>query len=113
MPPSTARAVPVVAPDSGAGQVGDGGRDLVGGDQAAGGLAGLQGGAFGGGVGGGVEQAADPGGVGGAGVDAVDADALADVVGGHGEGQGEHGALAGASTAPAAAGRRWRRSSRC
>src|SRR5690606_19443362 len=76
-------------------QVGDGGGDLLGGDQSAHGLAGLQRGPLRLGVVGGVEEPAHPGGVGGAGVDAGDADALGEVVGGHGEGEGVHRALAG------------------
>ena len=75
-------------------QVDDGGGHLVGGDQPSQRLAGVERGALGGRVVGLVEQPADPRGVRGAGVDAVDADALADVVGGHREGEGEHGALA-------------------
>src|SRR4029453_12331565 len=83
-----------------AGQVGDGGRDLAGADEAAQRLTGPQGGQLGLGVGGGGQQAADPGGLGRARQDAVDPDAVADVVGGHGQGQGEHGPLAGRVQGP-------------
>ena len=48
----------------------------------------------------GLEQPPDPRGVGGAGVHAVDPDPLADVVGGHGGGKGQHGALGRAVEGP-------------
>jgi hypothetical protein len=58
-------------------------------------LPGVQGGPLGRRIRCGVQQPADPRGVGGAGRDAVDPDPLADVVGRHRLGQGQHGALAG------------------
>src|SRR6185503_2038725 len=79
-----------------AGQVGDGGGDLLGGDQPAAGLAGPQRLELGLGVGGRGQQPADPGGVGRSRVDTADADALGQVVGGHRQGQRLHGALGGA-----------------
>jgi hypothetical protein len=59
------------------------------------GLARLQRGTLGLGVVGGVQQPPHPRRIDGPRVDAVDADALADVVGRHGPRQREHGALAG------------------
>lgn len=87
MPPSTARAEPGSSPRAGR-PVGDGGSDLIGGDESAVRLTGMESGALGTGGVGRVAKARDPGGVHGAGVDAVEADALADVVGEHGRGAG-------------------------
>ena len=91
IPPSTYRTVPVVR---GRGrQVDDRLGDLVRADQAPHRLARLQRRALGLGVVGGVEQPPDPRRVGRARRDAVHADALADVVGGHRQRQRHHRAL--------------------
>ena len=95
MPPSTARIGAGGGTGQRARQVGDGARDLIGGDEPSVRLACLQRGPFGGRVRRRVEQTAHPRGVRRAGGDRVDANAFAHVVGGHRERQRVHRALAG------------------